>query len=42
MRRLEAAAIHIQMETETYNFTNLTTAKLDIEKLKKLKDNFDN
>ena len=24
------------METETYNFTNLTTAKLDIEKLKKL------
>ena len=24
------------METETYNFTNLTTTKLDIEKLKKL------
>ena len=24
------------METKTYNFTNLTTANLDIEKLKKL------
>lgn len=36
MRNLEVAAIPIEMETETHNLTNLTTANLDLEKLKKL------
>ena len=36
MQNLEAAAILIQMETKTYNLTNLTNVNLDTEELKKL------